>query len=236
MRCVTSFLSILFSLLLSGAVGATTLTTSGAANNGNEGLMFDLQVGARDVTITALTSAGNSAVGLLYSVYARDGGFEGGQGVAAAWSLVATLLPDVSITTGELLFDIGDLELRAGSRTGIYLTAMEDRTPSEISYQLTTAGNVTAADEYLTILAGEGVNGIFGTTNSARQLVGSVSYELAVLAPIVSLPASGTMLLSLLGLIGVIRAWGILRRRWFHHRLSRRNHSAHARYSHAHPG
>jgi hypothetical protein len=201
---------LLFSLFLSSTAGAITLGTSGAANNGNEGLMFDLQVGGQDITITSLSSRGNTAAGLLYSVYSRDGGFDGGQQDATSWILRATLLPNVAIETGELIFDIGDFSLQAESTTGIYLAALENRTPSEILYQTTTVGTVTASDDFVTILAGEGVDGLFGETVSARQLVGSVSYELNP-TPI-PLPATGTLLLGLLTLFGLNRARDILRR------------------------
>ena len=184
------------------AAQANTLTTSYASNNSNDGVMFDITVGANDLTITGfdlnLESAGAT---IPLEFYIKTGSHVGSENTSGDWSLVDT---GSVVSAGDNVasyWDVSDYSLVAGGTYGIYLTALGS--PNFNYFNGTAVGNVAAADGNLTIFEGTGKAYAFGGNFTPRVLSGGVEYT--VDTPAVPLPATLPLLLAGLGGMGYVR-------------------------------
>jgi hypothetical protein len=187
---------------------ATTLVTTNPANDGNDGLMFDVKVGGAAVTFESLslTVWGKSDRSQNFEIYTREGGIAGATGSLSGWTLRNTLTVQVPGGEAPRTFDITDFTSDADSTVGFYIRTL-DRDYSSVMYYDVPGGGVGAvngADDNISILSGYGI-GKYGA-NAGRGLAGSITYT--AMAAAVPEPATWAMMI-----IGFGLAAATLRRR-----------------------
>lgn len=176
---------------LAAPVFAASLTTGFAGGNQAHGNVFDIQIGAADITVTALEvnlQDGDSDMALYY----RLGGYTGFISSLTGWTLwdTATALAANAPET-PTPWDVVDQGFAAGQIYGIYVTTTDG---NDLSYTNgTTEGSVLASDAALTIFEGRGVEYPLSDTFFPRNWNGTMIYDVAA----VPLPAA--LPLALLG-------------------------------------
>jgi hypothetical protein len=188
---------------LSVPAAAATLSTPIDNNNGQRGLMFDVVVGASNLTLTSLattiTPVGEAAIG-DYRFYTRTGSIVGNTDSLVGWTLrdsfsgVAGGATRFDLTT----FDIADFTLLANSTYGFYLTSTSG---TSIQYTGTGSGSfgtVRASNGDLSILSGVGKDDTLGFTFSPRSFNGTLTYT----GGVVPEPASWALMIGGFGLVG----------------------------------
>jgi hypothetical protein len=192
---------------LAAPVFAASLTTGFAGGNSAPGNVFDIQIGAADITVTALEvnlQDGDSDMALYY----RLGGYTGNTGSLTGWTLwdQATPLAANDVDTPSF-WDVVDQGFAASQTYGIYVTTTDNK---NLSYTNgTTEGSVLASDAALTIFEGRGVRYPFANTFGPRNWNGTMIYDVAsVAASPVPLPAALP-----LALVGFAALAAVARRR-----------------------
>lgn len=209
MSKTTTMLGALAALALSATPAlAATLVTPDVANNGNDGVMFDVKVGGVDVTFESLTTTlwGRSARNVGYEIYTYDGGLSGHTDSLAGWTLRYSSLVRIPDGQGDRTLDFNDFTAAADSTVGFYILAL-DRVYGSVMFADTpgdAVGAVRAGDGAITLLSGYGV-GKWGL-NTGKSFVGSITYTAAVSA--VPEPAAWAMMI-----VGFGTAGALLRRR-----------------------
>jgi hypothetical protein len=170
------FLLALALMVPLGTAYAGSLTTMFASNNGQDGNMFDVLVGANDLTITGF-DLNLQAVTTNIEIYTKNGTWVGSDTDPAAWTLVSSL-PEVvgQGTDAPTHIDVTPFVLTANSVWALYLT---DTTGFAFNYtDGTGVGNVAASNPDLTILEGSGKQYAFGAEFEPRIWNGTIYYSL----------------------------------------------------------
>ncbi|MEM8554761.1 MAG: hypothetical protein AAGF71_08015 [Pseudomonadota bacterium] len=181
---------------------ATSLSTTYAGGNGQNGNMFDVLVGSEDITVKSFDMNVNNG-STIVEFWLKTGSAAGSLTTQGDW----TLMDSVSVTSSGngsgTNVDVLDVVLSAGQTYGLYLTT----TTGGVAYTNGTAvGNVAAQNDDLTIYEGWGKSYAFGSTFSPRVWNGAINYEVSSNAT-VPVPASGMLL------IGALAAGGAVARR-----------------------
>lgn len=181
---------------------ALIISTPLDADNGQNGIMFDVVVGDNAIIVDELAVdlfAGSTAD---YEFYTVLGGIAGNINNAAAWTLRDTFEDVEGGATGtEDFFDLTNFSIGANSVVGFYFTSTA---PGGVLYtNAPSIGQVRADDGNIQILAGVGKSYPFDTTFTARSFNGSILYTLDDSGSEVPAPAS--LALVLLGLAGMRR-------------------------------
>lgn len=181
------------------SASALTLSTGNGPNNSQDGIAFDIIVGANNVTISdfdLFLDAGNTPVDL----YFRTGTHVGNLGSYAGWTLhdtAASLAGTGNNTTTA--WDSLDLMLAANTTYALMLDARSN--PNFRYTNGTGVGNVAASDGSLTMLEGTGfASPLPNSTFAPRVFAGNINYEVSA----VPLPASLPLLLGALMGVGLI--------------------------------
>jgi hypothetical protein len=181
---------------LAAPVFAASLTTGFAGGNAGNGNVFDIEIAAADITVTALEVNlfnGDSNMELYY----RLGGYTGHTSSLAGWTLwdTATALAANAVNT-PTPWDVVDQGFAAGQTYGIFVTTTG--ASQLLSYTNGTAeGSVLTSDAALTIFEGRGTFYPFDTV-ATRNWNGTMIYDVSgVSASPVPLPAA--LPLALLG-------------------------------------
>jgi hypothetical protein len=152
------------------------LTSPLAADNGGDGIMFDLVVGPRDIVFQSIGVDLNLAT-LGYELWTRDGSYVSGRNSAASWTLRGTFNAVTTNGAGTLTyFDVADFSVAAGSTLGVYFTGV-GRDSGTVNYNNYFSDVPVAQDANLTITEGTGKSYAFSTNNVDRGFVGSIVYS-----------------------------------------------------------
>jgi hypothetical protein len=182
---------------------AVTLATAIDANNGQDGVMFDVVVGANALTLTSLgilTESGNGR----FEFYTIEGGIGSNLSNPSAWTLRDSFGLTSSGGFSFTSFDITDFTLNANTTYGLYFT--ETGNGDGIQYTNASAvGDVRTSNSDLSILVGYGREYLFQDIFQPRAFNGSLTYTVGDVIPE---PASWAMLIAGFGLVG-----GAMRRR-----------------------
>jgi hypothetical protein len=163
---------------------AATLTTAFASNNSQDGNMFDIVIGANNLTLEAFELNLEGASSVPVEFYIKPGTMVGSQNTPGAWTLVSSANVVSNGFDNPTLFDVTDTVLMAGATYGVYLTAVNQDVMNYTNG--TSVGDVAAANTDLSILEGYGTDYAFGFFFSPRIWNGSIIYSVAT----VPLPAS----------------------------------------------
>ncbi|MGB0916018.1 MAG: T9SS type A sorting domain-containing protein [Flavobacteriales bacterium] len=150
----------------------TSLASSAADNNANNGVMFDL-VGEAGAIIKGFTV--NTETTASMEIYYRTGSYAGFEDSNVGWTLLGSST-GVALGTGVNTGVELDLEILPGQTLGFYITCTSG---SEfIQYaDGTSVGTELGSDDYISILSGVGKSYPFAATNTPRDFIGSVIYE-----------------------------------------------------------
>jgi len=156
---------------LAAPVFAASLTTGFAGGNLLNGNVFDIQIGAADITVTALEvnlRSGDTDMELYY----RLGGYTGFISSLTGWTLWDTTTTLAANSEGTPTWDVADQGFAAGQIYGIYVTTTG-------GYNLgmtkgTAEGSVLASDAALTIFEGRAAGYPFAATVSPYNWSGTM--------------------------------------------------------------
>ncbi|WP_353217358.1 PEPxxWA-CTERM sorting domain-containing protein [Sandarakinorhabdus sp.] len=198
--------SLALALAVSVAAGqadAATLATPLSGGNRNAGIQFDVLVGPRNLTLTALAVNIGTAFH-DYAFYTIFGGIGSNSANAAAWTLRDSFT-DVSgqsssyARPGEAtMFDIGDLQLAANTRYGFYFTATTRSGSTRVIYSNQAMNTVVTGHSDITVFSGIGKRLDFGGGNMGRAFNGTLAYSVDPVPE----PASWGMLITGFGFVG----------------------------------
>ena len=206
----TSVLGALAALCLSAApAAAATLVMPNGWNNGNDGLMFDVKVGATGVTFESLNVMvwGGHAD---FAVFTYAGGITGHTNSAAGWTEVGREVRKIDRPqTAEIPIRLEPGAAEAGSTVGFYITTLNRNNSGLMHYDPpadNAVGAVRGTDGAISILSGYGKRYPYSTNYAGQSLVGSMTYSLNKAA--IPEPSTWALMIGGFGLAG-----GMLRRR-----------------------
>jgi hypothetical protein len=190
-------------------LSANTLTTSFVTNNGFAGNMFDVTIGAADLTFESLDVNIDSGTAQL-EFYSRVGSYVGNQNSAAGWTLISSA--SITSTGGDAAtaFDITDTVFSANTTYGLYVTVADyDVSFVEMNYINGTEGALAASNSDLSLFTGVGKGdpNFTGSTFNGRTWSGSINYSAGGISA-VPLPATLPMLAVALFGAGALRRRG----------------------------
>ncbi len=173
-------LAAVFLPAATGMAAAQSITTLFAANGGYAGNMFNITVlASADIQIDSfdinLNDPGKTCT---VSVYYREGGYEGYESDAGAWTLAGSAEVISQGTDNPVHLPVGGITLTAGETYGLYISISSFAyTDPRLMY---TTGNNTYADSNLQITcgAGKGYPDFTGSTYSMRTWNGTIYYAL----------------------------------------------------------
>lgn len=168
-----------FLALLPSAARSETLATPLNGTNSNDGIFFDIRVG-KDIVFTGLqVRFADAAPSSDFFVYIRPGTHVGFEGLAAGWTLVATVnitSPGDAMTSSVGTFAT-PFSLAADSTYGVYVLRIG---VGGVMYgNGDGTGTLEAFNDDLAVLEGTGSSGLFGGTASNRIPNVILHYEIA---------------------------------------------------------
>ncbi|WP_083805813.1 VPLPA-CTERM sorting domain-containing protein [Roseobacter sp. SK209-2-6] len=197
-RLSVGFATLAILAFSTSTASSTTLSTGLTPNNNHNGVMFDIQVGSSDLSLTDI-AANFMSSSADYELYYIAGGIGSNLNNPGSWTLHDSI-SSLAGGSGLSVWNIADLLLSANTMYGLYLTSTGGS--DYIGYRNgSSVGDVIASDSNLSILSGYGRSHPFGGTFSPRSFAGSLSYDIAA----VPLPAAGFLLLGALGGAAALR-------------------------------
>jgi hypothetical protein len=149
-------------------------TTTFASNNGNDGNMFDVTIGATDVTLRRMHCNVNGTG--WWRIYYRPGTYVGHETSATGWILIDSAFVTSAGADVPTLIPIDmDIYAAAGSTIAFYTTG--NGTGADINYtDGTTEGAVFSTDGNISIKEGQGMTYPFGGNFAPRVWNGILEY------------------------------------------------------------
>ena len=180
---------------LSPPLQGDMITTTFAANNGQAGNMFDINVLAADGILLEEIAVHLAGGDWDLEIYTRNGTYVGNETNSAAWTLHDSISGLSSSGLGTpTAWDIQDLSLDLGAQA--FYVRVSNGTAMRYTNG-TTEGSVFASNADLEILEGTGNAGLFGPQFRPRVWNGSLVYTVS--SPV---PEPGTVAL-LYGFFGM---------------------------------
>jgi hypothetical protein len=156
-----------------GRAGTNSLTTTFAFNNGNDGVAFDVQAGAEDVHIDQIDVHLWTAFALHdVEIWTRPGSHAGLTGSNAGWTLVGsyTDVPSAGDGVATVVGPLSSVVTVPAGQVQAFLI-LETANGNAQSYTNGDGtGTVEAADAFLTIYEGAGLDGGFGGAVTANRI------------------------------------------------------------------
>jgi hypothetical protein len=165
-------------VLLSAPAAASSLSTTFVGGNIFDGNMFDVAVGAKNITVTSLdvnVDLGPETI----DVYIKTGTYVGFETNSAAWTLVSAT-PVTGLGAGaQTLVPVSLFTLSSATTYGMYITI--DTTVNATPYMTYTSGSDVYSNSDLNITTGAGLGGKFGSLNviPGRSWNGTINYSVA---------------------------------------------------------
>ncbi|MGL5891839.1 MAG: hypothetical protein ACRC3B_18240, partial [Bacteroidia bacterium] len=154
-------------------------TTTFTSNNGNDGNIFDVTVGAADVTLRRMYCNVNGTG--WWHIYYRPGSYVGNATSSAGWILIdSAFVTSAGVDQPTLIPVDMDIYAPAGSTFAFYTTGTT--TGADINYtDGTTEGAVFSNDGNISIKEGQGMTFPFGGNFAPRVWNGILEYCLGPL-------------------------------------------------------
>ena len=161
--------------LLEGCSGTSSLTTTFAGGNGQDGNMFDITA-LNTVTIDTMEAHLDNGTSTV-EIYYKAGSYVGFQSNPGAWTLVGTIAVTGNGPGNPTPIPLAiNVTMAAGTTFGWYVTV--DATSPNVDYTNgTSVGSVYVSDANIQIHEGLGLGYPFGTTNTPRVWNGIVHYS-----------------------------------------------------------
>ncbi len=149
-------------------------TTTFLSNNGNDGNIFDVTIGATDVTLRRMHCNVNGTG--WWHIYYRSGSYVGNASSSAGWILIdSAFVTSAGGGTPTLIPIDMDIYAPAGSTVAFYTTG--NGTGADINYtDGTTEGAVFSTDGNISIKEGQGMTFPFGGNFAPRVWNGILEY------------------------------------------------------------
>jgi hypothetical protein len=149
-------------------------TTTLISNNGNDGNMFDVTIGAADLTLRRMHCNINGTG--WWHIYYRTGSYVGFESSAAGWMLIDSVyITSAGLDLPTLIPIDMDIYAPAGSTIAFYTTGTG--TGADINYtDGTTEGAVFSSNADLSIKEGKGMTWPFGGLFTPRVWNGILEY------------------------------------------------------------
>ncbi len=175
---VSRIFAVSFFLLIASAfsVMAQSLTTTFAGGNGQNGNMFDVDVLASPITITAFDIHNRFPGQQTVQIWYRAGSYTASPNSSAGWTLHATVAVAANGDGQATNVPIPPLALNANQNYGFYINST-----GNLRYTSGTAlGAVYVSDANLRIRQGIGKAANFGTSWSPRIWNGTIYYTVVI--------------------------------------------------------
>ncbi len=174
-----------------GAPRAAQLTSPLAANNGEEGNMFDI-VATETITISTFDGHLGATGTTDYEIWTRPGTYVGNADSASGWTKLgsATFQSAGSGAYTPIPIPV-NVTIQAGQRQAFYLT---NKASNNRYHDGTQVGATLASNAELTLYQGAGINygtAGFGGTNTPRSWEGRIHYRVGGGATLAT-PLAGT--------------------------------------------
>jgi PEP-CTERM motif len=174
-----------FTLLLVAAgsfAHGSSLFTTFAGGNDYDGNMFDVSVGANALMVTGLDVNVDTG-SLTINVYTKAGTYVGSETNSAAWTLDSSTAVTGLGEGNETFVSITPFLLSANAVTGMYVTINTNVDAAPFMYY--TDGNNTYSNADLTLTAGDGLGGLFGSLGvfAPRTWNGQIDYDVQTATP-----------------------------------------------------
>jgi hypothetical protein len=175
------YLPLLIVAAASLARGSSIFTTF-AGGNRFTGNMFDVSVGSSALLVTGLDVNVDTG-SVTINVYTKAGTYVGSDTNSAAWTLDSSTTVTGLGTNNETFVSVTPFLLAANAVTGMYVTV--DSNTNAPPYMYYTNGNNTYSNADLTLTAGEGLGGLFGSlaTTQSRTWNGQIDYTVQTATP-----------------------------------------------------
>jgi hypothetical protein len=139
---------------------ASSITTTFAGGNEFDGNMFNVNVGANDITVDGLdlnVDGGPMTIG----VYIKTGTYVGFDTTPGAWTLISDTVVSGKLSGNQTPVSVTPFSLDANTLYGMYVTIVTNSSdPPDMYY---TDGTNTYSNADLTLTTGEGLGGLFGS-------------------------------------------------------------------------
>jgi hypothetical protein len=167
-----------FSFLLGSFASANSIFTTFAGGNQFDGNMFDLSVGSNALVVNGLDVNVDTG-SMTINVYTKPGTYVGSETNAAAWTLDSSTVVTGAGSGLETFVAVTPFLLSANAITGMYVTI--DTNVNAAPYMHYTNGSNTYSNADLTLTAGIGLGGLFGSlgVNNPRTWNGQINYSVS---------------------------------------------------------